>query len=84
MKKFGMMKKYDDSERFLTEHPHLTCEETANYLVLWCIDLACEQVRIPCTPKFSAVKLFLGFCSGMSILTTWLFLRCLTMIYNEL
>jgi len=42
LKKFGMMKKYDDSERFLTEHSHLTCEETANYLVLWSIDLACE------------------------------------------
>ena len=44
LKKFGMIRKYDDSERFLSEHPTLVCEETANYLVLWCIDLAVEQV----------------------------------------
>lgn len=44
LKKFGMFKKYEDSERFLSDNPELTCEETANYLVLWCIDLAVEEV----------------------------------------
>ncbi|KAF6026519.1 CDC37 [Bugula neritina] len=43
LKKFGMFRKYEDSERFLSEHPELACEETANYLVLWCIDLAVEE-----------------------------------------
>jgi len=46
LKKFGMFRKYEDSERFLSEHPELACEETANYLVLWCIDLAVEEVSI--------------------------------------
>ena len=39
IKKFGMFKRYEDSEEFLKEHPHLVCEETANYLVIWCINL---------------------------------------------
>ena len=44
IKKFGMMQKYEDSQEYLSEHPHLACEETANYLVLWCIDLEIEEV----------------------------------------
>jgi len=48
MKKFGMMRKYDDSQEFLLEHSHLACEETANYLVIWCINLEVEEVR-PCS-----------------------------------
>lgn len=39
-----MMRKYEDSEKLLIENPELACEETANYLVIWCIDLAVEQV----------------------------------------
>lgn len=46
LKKFGMFKKYDDSKNFLKEHPHLACEETANYLVIWCINLEVEEVSI--------------------------------------
>ncbi|XP_069132175.1 hsp90 co-chaperone Cdc37-like [Argopecten irradians] len=42
VKKFGMLKKYDDSQQLLTDKPHLVCEETANYLVIWCIDLEVE------------------------------------------
>ncbi|XP_061392002.1 hsp90 co-chaperone Cdc37 [Musca vetustissima] len=42
-KQFGMMRKYDDSKRFLSEHPHLVCEETANYLVIWSINLEMEE-----------------------------------------
>lgn len=43
LKKFGMFQKYDDSKRFLMEQPHLACEETANYLVIWCINLEVEE-----------------------------------------
>lgn len=45
IKKFGMMRKYDDSQEFLLQHSHLACEETANYLVIWCINLEVEEVR---------------------------------------
>jgi len=43
LKQFGMLRKFDDSKRFLQEHPELVCEETANYLVLWCVELAMEE-----------------------------------------
>ncbi|XP_013784992.1 hsp90 co-chaperone Cdc37-like [Limulus polyphemus] len=43
LKKYGMLQKYDDSKRFLQEHPHLACEDTANYLVIWCINLEVEE-----------------------------------------
>jgi len=46
IKQFGMLRKYDDSQEYLLQHPHLTCEETANYLVIWCINLEVEEVRI--------------------------------------
>ncbi|XP_063241154.1 hsp90 co-chaperone Cdc37 isoform X2 [Bacillus rossius redtenbacheri] len=42
LKQYGMFRKYDDSKRFLQEHPHLACEDTANYLVIWCINLQME------------------------------------------
>lgn len=44
IKKYGMFSKYEDSQEYLTSHLHLVCEETANYLVLWCIDLEIEEV----------------------------------------
>jgi len=37
------LKKYDDSKRFLLERPHLACEETANFLVIHCLNLAIEE-----------------------------------------
>ena len=43
MKKFGMMQRFQDSQAFLLEHPELVCEETANYLVIWCINLETEE-----------------------------------------
>nr|XP_018908231.1 PREDICTED: hsp90 co-chaperone Cdc37 [Bemisia tabaci] len=43
VKQFGMLRKYDDSKRFLQQHPQLACEETANYLVIWCINLEMEE-----------------------------------------
>lgn len=46
LKQFGMLRKYDDSKRFLQDHPHLACEETANYLVIMCINLEMEEVGL--------------------------------------
>lgn len=40
-----MMKRWDDSQKYLSDNPHLVCEETANYLVIMCIDLEVEEVR---------------------------------------
>uniref|UniRef100_H3A883 Hsp90 co-chaperone Cdc37-like 1 n=2 Tax=Latimeria chalumnae TaxID=7897 RepID=H3A883_LATCH len=40
---FGMLNRWLDSQRFLSDHPHLICEETANYLILWCFHLEAEQ-----------------------------------------
>lgn len=43
IRKYGMMQRYDDSLQYLQEHSYLVCEETANYLVIWCIDLEVEE-----------------------------------------
>jgi len=43
VKHYGMLKHYEDSKKYLTENPQLVCEDTANYLVVWCIDLAIEE-----------------------------------------
>ncbi|TDG53218.1 hypothetical protein AWZ03_000033 [Drosophila navojoa] len=42
-KQYGMLRKYDDSKRFLQQHVELVCEETANYLVIWSINLEMEK-----------------------------------------
>lgn len=42
IKQFGMLKRFDDSKKFLTEHNLLVHEDTANYLVIWCINLEME------------------------------------------
>lgn len=42
LKQYGMLQKFDDSKRFLMENNHLACENTANYLVIWCINLEME------------------------------------------
>jgi cell division cycle protein 37 len=43
VKKYGMLRRYEDSQEFLLQHPQLACEETANYLVLWCINLEVQE-----------------------------------------
>ncbi|XP_074029986.1 cell division cycle protein 37 [Leptinotarsa decemlineata] len=43
LKHFGMLRKYDDSKAFLKSHSNLVCEDTANYLVIWCINLEMEE-----------------------------------------
>ncbi|XP_061485262.1 hsp90 co-chaperone Cdc37-like 1 [Rhineura floridana] len=40
---FGMLSRWLDSQRFLSDHPYLVCEETAKYLLLWCFHLEAEQ-----------------------------------------
>lgn len=41
----GMLRRWDDSQRFLANMPQLICEETANYLILWCTMLQQEGVK---------------------------------------
>ena len=43
IKKYGMLKDYDSSSKFLRKRPHLVCEATANYLTIWCITLECQE-----------------------------------------
>ena len=45
IKQYGWLRKWDDSKAFLMEHTQLACEETANYLVIHCLNLAMEEVR---------------------------------------
>lgn len=43
LEEYGMLRRYDDSKKFLLDHSHLACEATANYLVIWCINLEMEK-----------------------------------------
>ncbi|CAL1588089.1 unnamed protein product [Knipowitschia caucasica] len=43
IKYFGMLRRWDDSQKYLSDNSHLVCEETANYLVIMCIDLEVEE-----------------------------------------
>lgn len=43
IKQYGMLKRFDDSKKFLQEHNLLVHEDTANYLVIWCINLEMEE-----------------------------------------
>lgn len=43
IKKYGMLRRFDDSKKFLMEHNLLVHEDTANYLVIWCINLEMED-----------------------------------------
>ncbi|KAM7393046.1 hypothetical protein PAMA_007931 [Pampus argenteus] len=42
LRHFGMLRRWDDSQRFLADMPQLISEETANFLILWCIRLQQE------------------------------------------
>ncbi|RXM28079.1 Hsp90 co-chaperone Cdc37-like 1 [Acipenser ruthenus] len=43
LKHFGMLNRWDDSQRYLSDHSHLVCEETSNYLLLWCFHLQADK-----------------------------------------
>ncbi|KAL7034653.1 hypothetical protein ACKWTF_008040 [Chironomus riparius] len=45
IKQYGMLQKFDDSKKFLMQHNLLVHEDTANYLVIWCINLEMEEKR---------------------------------------
>lgn len=55
LKEYGMLRRYDDSKKYLQDHPDLVCENTANYLVIWCINLEMEEVR---RGEFSAAAVY--------------------------
>lgn len=55
-----MLRRWDDSQRYLSDNPSLVCEETANYLVIMCIDLEVEEVRIQNSFFFF---IMLSFCN---------------------
>lgn len=40
----GMLRRWDDSQKYLSDNPHLVCEETANCLVVICIDFEIDEV----------------------------------------
>ncbi|KAG7498289.1 hypothetical protein JOB18_004981 [Solea senegalensis] len=42
LRHFGMLRRWDDSQRFLADMPQLICEATSNYLFLWCMRLQQE------------------------------------------
>lgn len=56
IKKFGMLRRFDDSKRVLQENQHLVCEDTANYLVIWCINLEMEEVCLISLSFFSVLN----------------------------
>ena len=41
---FGMLSDYNDSDEYLRANPHLACDDAANYLALWCINLEVQEV----------------------------------------
>nr|XP_046196850.1 hsp90 co-chaperone Cdc37-like [Oncorhynchus gorbuscha] len=41
----GMLRRWEDSQKYLSDHPYLVCEETANFLVIMCIDLEVDEVE---------------------------------------
>ncbi|KAK2717960.1 hsp90 co-chaperone Cdc37-like [Artemia franciscana] len=43
IKHYGMLRKFEDSKKYMMEHPYLACDETANYLVFWSINLEMEE-----------------------------------------
>ena len=45
IEKFGMLHEYHDSKEYLLQNLLLVCEDTANYLTLWCVNLEVEEVE---------------------------------------
>ncbi|XP_071360835.1 hsp90 co-chaperone Cdc37 isoform X2 [Trachinotus anak] len=43
IKHFGMLRRWDDSQKYLSDNPHLVCEETANCLVVICINFEIDE-----------------------------------------
>ncbi|XP_038568787.1 hsp90 co-chaperone Cdc37 isoform X1 [Micropterus salmoides] len=43
IKHFGLLRRWDDSQKYLSDNPHLVCDETANCLVAVCIDFEIDE-----------------------------------------
>jgi len=43
IEKFGFYHSWNDSKEYLLANPHLACEDTANYLTYWCVNLQIEE-----------------------------------------
>lgn len=43
IKHYALLRKPEDCKSYLLENPQLVCEETANYLALWCLNLEIEE-----------------------------------------
>ncbi|KAM8878609.1 hsp90 co-chaperone Cdc37-like [Spinachia spinachia] len=43
IKHFGLTRRCDDSQKYLSDNPHLVCEETANCLVVLCLDFEMDE-----------------------------------------
>ncbi|XP_068176745.1 hsp90 co-chaperone Cdc37 isoform X2 [Antennarius striatus] len=43
IKHFGLLRRWDDSQKYLSDSPHLVCEETANCLVSISIDFEMDE-----------------------------------------
>lgn len=43
IKEYGMFRRYEDSMKYMQEHTHLASDNTANYLVIWCINLELDD-----------------------------------------
>lgn len=57
LEQFGMLRRYEDSKKFLLDHAHLACEATANYLVIWCINLEMEKKSKTSSHTYSSIRL---------------------------
>lgn len=51
---YGMLYDYNDSEDYLRKNAHLACDDTANYLALWCINLEVQEVIISSIAQLQA------------------------------
>lgn len=47
----GMLRRWDDSQKYLSDHPHLVREETADCLVAICVDFEVEEVSVRGTTR---------------------------------
>lgn len=45
IEKFGFFSEWEASKQYMLDNPHLACEDTANYLTYWCVNLEMDDVR---------------------------------------
>ena len=68
IEKFGFYSNWDDSKEYLLSNPHLACEDTANYLTYWCVNLQMEEVcLVVCLFLCLLVCLFVCFSASLLV-----------------